>query len=329
MHSYPVYFELVSMRSLKGVIAMNKTDVNAKKQLPSKEDRHKLFGSVDPGPRTKPVEKDDMADLQNSKKDFLFDLDAVGITNVKHPIRIHSTKKPEIQTTIGTFRFSSSIGKGSKGTNMSRFTEQLDKYHNEGFAIDIYTLKKFTKELAERLKQQDASVEVTFPWFFERKGPFSDLTGMNHADATMNVTYHEELGYDIDVSLKGTITTLCPCSKEISEYSAHNQRGQVTMSVKLTDDFDEQEMDWKEALLEASESNASARIHPVLKRPDEKAVTEQAYENPRFVEDIVRLVAADLYEMPFVQSFYVACQNEESIHLHDAIAEINYDKTTE
>lgn len=308
---------------------MNQTNINTKKQLPSKEDRHKLFGSVDPGPRTKPIEKDEMADLQNSREDFLFDLDAVGISNVKHPIRIYSSKKPEMQTTIGAFRFASSIGKGSKGTNMSRFTEQLDRYHNDGFAVDITTLKKFTKELADRLKQEDAEVEVTYPWFFERRGPFSDLAGMNHADATMKVSYHQHSGYDVEVSLTGKITTLCPCSKEISEYSAHNQRGNVTMSVRLTEDFDENDMDWKEALLEAAESNASARIHPVLKRPDEKAVTEQAYENPRFVEDIVRLVAADLYELPFVERFYVACRNEESIHLHDAIAEVTYDKTEE
>ncbi|MCD5322808.1 MULTISPECIES: GTP cyclohydrolase FolE2 [Pontibacillus] len=308
---------------------MNQTNINTKKQLPSKEDRHKLFGSVDPGPRTKPVEKDEMADLQNSRKDFLFDLDAVGISNVKHPIRIYSSKKPEMQTTIGTFRFASKIGKGSKGTNMSRFTEQLDRYHNDGFAVDITTLKKFTKELAQRLKQDDAEVEVSYPWFFERKGPFSDLAGMNHADATMKVSYHNRTGYDVEVALTGKITTLCPCSKEISEYSAHNQRGNVTMSVRLTDDFDENDLDWKEALLEAAESNASARIHPVLKRPDEKAVTEQAYENPRFVEDIVRLVAADLYELSFVERFYVACRNEESIHLHDAIAEVTYDKTVE
>ncbi|MGP4059941.1 GTP cyclohydrolase FolE2 [Halobacillus sp. H74] len=308
---------------------MNKTELNQIKQLPSKEERHKLFGSVDPGPRTKPVEKDRMADLQNSKKDFLFDIDMVGISNVKHPIRIPSGLTPQIQTTIGTFSFGSSIAKGSKGTNMSRFTEQLDKYHNEGFAIDIETLKGFTEELAARLKQSDAEVEVTFPWFFERKGPYSDLTGMNHADATIRVEYDQETGHDVTVTLTGKITTLCPCSKEISEYSAHNQRGNVTMSVKLTDDFDEQEQDWKSALLEAAESNASARIHPVLKRPDEKMVTEQAFENPRFVEDIVRLVAADLYEYEFVESFTVTCRNEESIHLHDAVATLSYDKKQE
>ncbi|KHE72687.1 GTP cyclohydrolase FolE2 [Halobacillus sp. BBL2006] len=308
---------------------MNKTELNHNKSLPSKEERHKLFGSVEPGPKTKPVDKKGMADLQNSKKDFLFDIDMVGISNVKHPIRIPSQLNPEIQTTIGTFSFGSSIAQGSKGTNMSRFTEQLDQYHNEGFAVDISTMKEFTEELSGRLKQENAEVEVSFPWFFERKGPYSDLAGMNYADATIRVEYHKQTGHDVTVSLTGKITTLCPCSKEISEYSAHNQRGNVTMTVKLTDDFNEQEIDWKAALLEAAESNASARIHPVLKRPDEKMVTEQAYENPRFVEDIVRLVAADLYEYTFIESFTVKCRNEESIHLHDAVASLSYDKKQE
>ncbi|MDC3425917.1 GTP cyclohydrolase FolE2 [Aquibacillus sp. 3ASR75-11] len=299
------------------------------KQLPSKVERHKIFGSVEPGPKTKPSEKEQMADLQNAKKDFLFEIDAVGIANVKHPIKVQSQLLPTSQTTIGTFTFTSSISEDSKGTNMSRFTEQLNEYHADGFVINIATLKQFTKELTGRLKQNDAIVEVSFPWFFERRGPSSDLAGMNHANAGIKVMYDHDNGYDIEVSLSGTITTLCPCSKEISEYSAHNQRGQVEMKVTLTDAFDEQKVDWKQSLLEAAESNASARIHPVLKRPDEKMVTEQAYENPRFVEDIVRLVAADLYELAYVEKFHVFCKNEESIHLHDAIASISYDKRTE
>ncbi|WP_053219548.1 GTP cyclohydrolase FolE2 [Virgibacillus senegalensis] len=306
---------------------MNNTELRTKKTLPSKAERHKLFGSVEPGPKTKPVEKEKMADLQNSKKDFLFDIDAVGIANVKNPINISSQLRPNNQTTIGTFRFTSRIDKDSKGTNMSRFTEQLDAYYQNNYTLDIQTLKTFTKDLATRLKQKDAQMEVQFPWFFERKGPSSELSGLNHADAGIKVIYDQETGHHVEVSLAGTITTLCPCSKEISEYSAHNQRGRVEMSAVLSESFDESQTDWKEALLEAAESNASARIHPVLKRPDEKMVTEQAYENPRFVEDIVRLVAADLYELPFVDKFTISCRNEESIHLHDAIASLTYDKT--
>ncbi|MDC3416279.1 GTP cyclohydrolase FolE2 [Aquibacillus salsiterrae] len=309
---------------------MKLPDKSGNLSLPPKAERHKLFGSVSPGPKVKPVEKDAMADLQNTKKNFLFDIDAVGIENVKHPIQIESILEPTKQTTIGTFTFTSSIDKDSKGTNMSRFTEQLHEYYSShSFTLTIEGLKKFTKDLAIRLKQRDATMEVTFPWFFERKGPSSDLAGLNHADATIKVTYHENDRYDIEVALSGTITTLCPCSKEISEYSAHNQRGIVSMRVKLTDQFDQAKTDWKQALLEAAESNASARIHPVLKRPDEKMVTELAYENPRFVEDIVRLVACDLYELDYVQWFEVKCRNEESIHLHDAIASITYDKARE
>ncbi|ALX47878.1 GTP cyclohydrolase FolE2 [Lentibacillus amyloliquefaciens] len=306
---------------------MNKVRSISNKQLPNKAQRHKLFGSVEPGPRTKPSEKSKMADLQNSKEDFLFDLDEVGIANVKHPITVASSLEPKSQTTIGTFEFSSSIDKSSKGTNMSRFTEQLQAFHQKGFVIDIKTLKIFTKDLAERLDQKDAEIKVSFPWFYERRGPQSDLPGMNHADITICVNYDQSAGYTVEASMSALITTLCPCSKEISEYSAHNQRGEVSINVSLIEDFDEESADWKAFLLEAAESNASARLHPVLKRPDEKMVTEQAYENPRFVEDLARLVAADLYEMPFVAKFQVKCRNEESIHMHDAIASITYDKS--
>ncbi len=305
---------------------MERMKTSPHKQLPNKIQRHKLFGSVEPGPKTKPVEKNQMADLQNTKKDFLFDLDAVGIANVKHPITINSNLKPHTQTSIGTFQFSSSINKTSKGTNMSRFTEQLNQYYKEGFTADFATLKKFTKELATRLDEQDATVDVSFPWFFERSGPMSNLSGLNHSDVTLHVTYDQDTGYSMRASLSVLITTLCPCSKEISDYSAHNQRGMVSMEISLTDNFDDNNTDWKEMLLEAAESNASARLHPVLKRPDEKVVTEHAFENPRFVEDIVRLVAADLYEMDFTSKFKVMCRNEESIHMHDAIASVSYDK---
>lgn len=298
-------------------------------QLPNKEERHTLFGSVKPGLKLKPTDKHKMSDLQNQKRDFLFDLDAVGIADVKHPIMVPSTLTPTMQTTIGTFKFASSIDKTSKGTNMSRFMEQLSIYNERGFKADFKTLKAFAKDLTVRLEQEDATVEVTFPWFFERRGPQSDLAGLNHADITITVTYDVQLGYTLDASLAVLITTLCPCSKEISEYSAHNQRGHVSMDISFSEDFDELEMDWKAALLEAAESNASARLHPVLKRPDEKIVTEQAYENPRFVEDMVRLVAADLYELPFVTKFKIQCQNQESIHMHDAIASITFDKQTD
>jgi len=308
---------------------MDKLKTVARKQLPNKQERHQLFGSVAPGPKSKPTEKSQMPDLQNIQKDFLFDLDVCGVSNVKYPITITSILKPKHQTSIGTFKFSSTIEKTSKGTNMSRFMEQLNQYHEKGLNADFATMRTFTKELAERLEKPDAEIEVSFPWFFERRGPQSDLAGMNYADVTLKARYDEKEGYTFSGTLAVLITTLCPCSKEISEYSAHNQRGQVTINIAFEDGFDDEFFDWKEALLEAAESNASARLHPVLKRPDEKMVTETAYENPRFVEDMVRLVAADLYEMDFVRKFEVICRNEESIHMHDALASLSYDKAAE
>ena len=296
-------------------------------QLPTKEQRHKLFGSVEAAVKTKPVEKNKMADLQNTKKDFLFELDAVGISNVKYPVTILSSTSPETQTSVGTYKFTSGLAKTSKGTNMSRFMEHLDMYQRNGMVLDLSTLKRFTEELSFRLQQDDAEVEVSFPWFYERKGPDSGLGGLNHANAMIRVRYDGKGSHHVTVGLSVLITTLCPCSKEISEYSAHNQRGEVSIEVDLSPDFNESVKDWKNALLESAESNASARLHPVLKRPDEKMVTELAYENPRFVEDMVRLVAADLYEMPYVERFQVSCRNEESIHMHDAIASVSYDKT--
>ncbi len=212
----------------------------------------------------------------------------------------------------------------SKGINMSRLTELLQEYYEEGFVIDFVRLYSFTKELAERMEQTSAQIKVEFPWFFERTSPSLDKTRLAHANAFMNVSYDENR-FTHEVGITVAVTTLCPCSKEISEYSAHNQRGYVTICTELFELFKLNE-DWKVLLLEAAESNASSILYPILKRPDEKAVTEKAYENPRFVEDMVRLVAADLYENKLVKSFSVECRNEESIHLHDAIAKLSYSK---
>src|SRR5690625_20194 len=307
---------------------MTKIDILSSKVLPNKKERHILFGSVEPGPKTKPVKKEDMSYLQNTKKDFLFDINEVGVSNVKHPIIVRSNLTPNTQTTIGTFKLTAQVNQESKGTNMSRFIEQLEQANKHGFQVNFDSLLEYSGALKTRLEQEDVDVEVAFPWFYERKGPTTGSAGLNHAEATMKVNYKDHLETKKQAKLVAYVTTLCPCSKEISEYSAHSQRGKVTMEVTFTDDFNEEETDWKEALLDAAESNASAMIHPSLKRPDEKYVTETAYENPRFVEDMVRLVAADLYDFPFVQKFKVTCENEESIHLHDAIAMIEFDKTS-
>lgn len=295
-------------------------------KLPIKSERHKLFGSVEPTEKIKPTKKEDMADLQNTKKDFLFKINSVGISNVKYPVIVESQLQPTTQNTIGTFTLASSIDQTTKGTNMSRFLEQIEASSPQGFKVDFKSLTQFSKDLGIRLEQDEVSLEVAYPWFFEKKGPSSNIGGLNHGIVKLKLATNEAGQTEYKASLSVFVTTLCPCSKEISEYSAHSQRGKVTMDITFVDDFIHSTTDWKRELLHAAESNASAIIYPVLKRPDEKFVTESAYENPRFVEDMVRLIAADLYELDFVKKFKVICENEESIHLHNAIATIEYEK---
>ncbi|NGP46039.1 GTP cyclohydrolase I FolE2 [Bacillaceae bacterium SIJ1] len=298
------------------------------KILPSKDERHTLFGSVQPGERTKPSKKEDMPDLQNQKKDFLFPIQAVGIANVRFPVTIHSRIDPITQSSVGSFSLTSSLLQDQKGTNMSRFTEILTAHQGEmpGFDVSLTSITHFLKQLAHRLEQPDAALRIDFPWGFQRKAPVSDYTAFQYVDAFVEASFdreHDETFFRVGMEAK--VTTLCPCSKEISEYSAHNQRGRIQVEVSLSEE-EAYDFDWKEKLLEAAESNASSILYPVLKRPDEKFVTEKAYENPRFVEDMVRLIASDLYEMEPVRAFSVHCQNEESIHQHDAIAKIVFDK---
>ncbi|WP_018752154.1 GTP cyclohydrolase FolE2 [Paenibacillus sanguinis] len=295
------------------------------KLLPAKAIRHRRFGSSDPVPGHKPTVKEQMPDLQNQREDYLFPIDQVGISRVRHPVQIESDLKPSSQTSIAEITLTTSLPQQSKGINMSRLTEQLELYRQQGGSTHLSELCSFTRELAERMEQENAEMALTFPWFYERSAPVTGLSGLNHADVTIKIGYKKGMAYTAEIALQVAVTTLCPCSKEISEYSAHNQRGIVSVTA-VVDPLALQATDWKVMLLEAAESNASSALHPVLKRPDEKRVTEQAYENPRFVEDMVRLVAADMYEMEDVQAFTVECRNEESIHRHDAWARIAYDK---
>jgi GTP cyclohydrolase I len=298
-----------------GVMMMNR-------QLPPKAERHRHFGSVEPIEGTKPKEKDQMPDLQNKPDDYYFPIQKVGISKVKYPVMIESALAPTTQTTTAEFAMTTSLDAEFKGINMSRLTEQLHMYF-QTHLLSLETLREFAAILAREMDQKASDVKVTFPWFFTKSSPSMKKEGMAHADVTFDVSFNEETGYTSKITLVAAVTTLCPCSKEISEYSAHNQRGFVTMSAVVDDVAD---IDWKQALLEAAESNASSILYPVLKRPDEKAVTEHAYENPRFVEDLVRLVASDLYENEAIRSFEIECRNEESIHQHDAIAQLSFSK---
>lgn len=287
--------------------------------LSTRAGRWKHFGSVDPVEGTKPTNKEQMTDLQSTHKNFLFEIEEVGIKNLVYPVLVDRFQ------TAGNFSFSTSLNQDEKGINMSRILESVEKHYHNGIELDFNALYQILRSLQESMQQNAAGLDVSAKWFFDRLSPVTQIKGVGHADVTYGLAIDQDQVTRKEVTMEAAVTTLCPCSKEISEYSAHNQRGIVT--VKAYIDKDTELMDnFKETILDAMEANASSILYPILKRPDEKRVTERAYENPRFVEDLIRLIAADLVDLDWIEGFDIECRNEESIHQHDAFAKLKYRK---
>ena len=287
--------------------------------LSTREGRWKHFGSVDPIEGTKPTTKNEMTDLQSTHKNFLFEIEEVGIKNLTYPVLIDQFQ------TAGTFSFSTSLNKDEKGINMSRILESVEKHYNNGIELEFNTLYHVLRTLQEKMNQNAAGVDVSGKWFFDRFSPVTNIKAIGNADVTYGIAIEGTKVTRKEVTIQAAVTTLCPCSKEISEYSAHNQRGIVTVKAYLNKD-DIVIDDYKDKILDSMEANASSILYPILKRPDEKSVTERAYENPCFVEDLIRLIAADLVEFDWIEGFDIECRNEESIHQHDAFARLKYRK---
>ncbi|POA00916.1 GTP cyclohydrolase I FolE2 [Staphylococcus massiliensis CCUG 55927] len=287
--------------------------------LSTREGRWKHFGSVDPIKGTKPTTKSEMTDLQSTHKDFLFEIEEVGITNLVYPVLVDQFQ------TAGNFSFSTSLNQDEKGINMSRILESVEKHYDNGIELEFHTLYRLLKSLQSKMEQRDAGLDVSAKWFFNRLSPVTNMKAIGHADVTYGMAIEDDTVTRKELTIKAMVTTLCPCSKEISEYSAHNQRGVITVKAYINK---EEEIidDYKDIILDAMEANASSLLYPILKRPDEKHVTETAYENPRFVEDLIRLVAADLVELTWLDDFDIECRNEESIHQHDAYARLKHRK---
>lgn len=287
--------------------------------LSTREARFRHFGSVDPIEGTKPVEKEMMVDLQSSKKDFLFEVDSVGINNLSYPVVIGGFQS------VGTFELATSLRRNEKGINMSRILESLETENDGGVPLTFDTLENVLQILRVRMHQDEAEVTGAGKWYFSKPSPHTMLSGMAHADVEYSMRISESGVEHKQLGMTAMVTTLCPCSKEISEYSAHNQRGYVKVMLDIDPDADLPE-DHKEQLYGLLEINASSQLYPILKRTDEKMVTERAYENPRFVEDLIRLIAYDLVELDWVKGFELECRNEESIHQHDAFSRMSYQK---
>lgn len=250
-----------------------------------------------------------LPDIQATPDTRAIPIDRVGVRGVKHPITV-AQKGGGSQRTVGDFTLTVDLPHHFKGTHMSRFIEVLGERADD---VTAATLPGILDELRRRLDAENAHVEVRFTYFLEKAAPVTGRKGMMGYECGF-ATAGGDTEDSMTLLLTVPVTTLCPCSKEISESGAHNQRGYVRVRVQP------EGMLWLEDVIATIEAAGSAPLYPVLKRPDEKYVTELAYANPRFVEDLVREVALAFDAHPNVRGYEIEVENHESIHDHNAYA---------
>lgn len=266
-----------------------------------------------------------MKDVQNTRGDYKFNINRVGVNNLVHPVTIKK-RDGQLISTVGKFSIGVSLDRELKGINMSRLPILLSELSEDKWVSE--DLENILELMRDRLESRDAYLDVEFDYFLKRKAPVSDFEGYLPYKCKIETSLNRkndnqgnnEDEFDFILTVEVPVTTLCPCSKEISEFSAHNQRGYVSVSVRYNGFV------WIEEIVEMVNSAGSCEVYPILKRVDEKFVTEKAYENPRFAEDIVRMVAEKLYEDERVTWFKVNTRHQESIHAHDAFATIEVQK---
>jgi len=258
-----------------------------------------------------------LKDIQQLPDDRGIEIDQVGVSNVRYPLTLPLREGGEFNT-VADVAMTVSLPHYQKGTHMSRFMIALNERNHHFHPENVHIV---LEELLENLDAQEAYVDLTFPIFLEREAPVSGQKGLLDYRCIFRAMMDKDGGHDKLIGVKANVASLCPCSKEISERGAHNQRSEVSIDVRPT----EQTHIWFEDLIDVAERSGSCELYPVLKRPDEKYVTERAYDNPKFVEDIVRDVSSDLVQMQDlsqIEWFYVQINNFESIHNHDAFAKV-------
>ena len=250
-----------------------------------------------------------MHDKQSERDDRDLRIDKVGVRGLRFPIQIRD-KARSLQNTVATIGLFVDLPKEFKGTHMSRFIEVLNAH---GAVVHVENITDILHEMQKKLHAATSHLEMEFPFFLEKKAPVSGKSSVMDYTARFDAS---ACGQEIDfvLTVQAKVTTLCPCSKDISAYGAHNQRGEVTVQIRSAKAI------WIEDLIALIESSASCELYALLKRQDEKAVTERAYENPVFVEDLVRNVAQKLNAHPDVAWYKVEAENFESIHNHNAYA---------
>jgi GTP cyclohydrolase I len=262
-----------------------------------------------------------MPDIQSSHDERALPIEQVGIRGLRHPLSIRT--KTGVMPAVGNFEMDVALPAHVKGTHMSRFIALLQK-HNE--PIDSASVVAMVREMLPLLNATEGRIQFTYTHFVKKAAPVSGVESLMDYEVTWTAKAKQNTSGEIDVELNlralVPVMSLCPCSKEISEYGAHNQRSHVTMSVELNP----QTKMTVEDLVAAAESQASSELWGLLKRPDEKWVTERAYDNPKFVEDLVRDVAGQLKDDDRILSLVVEAENFESIHNHSAYAKISLAK---
>jgi GTP cyclohydrolase IB len=257
----------------------------------------------------------EVEDVQGRADTRRLPINRVGIKDISHPVRVKDRSAGE-QHTIATFNMYVSLPHNFKGTHMSRFVEIL---HSER-EISVESFRAMLASMTERLEADAGHIEMTFPFFVMKRAPVSGVESLLDYRASL-IGERRDGHTEMWVKVVVPVTSLCPCSKRISDYGAHNQRSHVTITARLRDHI------WIEELIEVAESEASCELYGILKRPDEKFVTERAYDNPKFVEDIVRDVATRLNGDDRIAAYVVESENFESIHNHSAYALIERDKS--
>jgi GTP cyclohydrolase IB len=257
-----------------------------------------------------------LADIQKSADERGIDIDYVGVCDLRYPIIVLDRGNGK-QQVAATFSLSVSLPRHFKGTHMSRFIEVLVDHDGE---VTMRTLPTILKDLKTRLDAVTTRVEVSFPYFVDRTAPVSGLKAPMDYECFFQAEANGHMN-DFVVGVKVPVKSLCPCSKAISDYGAHNQRGIVTLQIRpVADPEGVPALIWIEELIEIAEKSASAPVYPLLKREDERFVTMQAYDNPVFVEDVARNVARHLRADGRIAWFEVRVVNHESIHNHSAFA---------
>jgi GTP cyclohydrolase IB len=248
-------------------------------------------------------------DVQGSPDTRRLAIDKVGIKAIRHPVRV-ADRDGGVQHTIATFNMYVGLPHNFKGTHMSRFVEILNSHERE---ISVESFESMLRDMVKRLEAESGHIEMTFPYFINKAAPVSGVKSLMDYEITFAGEVSRD-GYSLTMKVVVPVTSLCPCSKKISEYGAHNQRSHVTITARTNSHV------WIEELVRIAEQEASCELYGLLKRPDEKYVTERAYDNPKFVEDLVRDVATALNQDKRIDGYVVESENFESIHNHSAYA---------